>query len=115
MPRRRFPLTPLRELTALLCKPGRLIIVGSTLRKDRPRDLDIVLLVPDREFARRWLPARQWQREGESGDWSDDRWLWAADTLRLARVLARRLKRTMKRETPIGLDFKIVPASTLTA
>ena len=83
-------------------------IVGSTLIKS-PRDLDIVLVIPDSSFKRVFgLTAKQWSEEGDTGNWSNKRWYWAKESTRLGKLLERRIKKALFK---YPLDFKIIPKS----
>lgn len=88
-----------------LIAAGTVKLVGSTLTKRTPRDLDLVLVIPTRLFVRLFGSVKQWLDEGETGRWSAIRYRWSDRCVRISHALERRIGATKP------VDFKIVPAS----
>jgi len=84
---------------------GQLRVVGSVLHKRKPRDLDLVLVVPDEVFVEFFGWPDRWEEEGESGDWTAVRHRWSAACIRLSREMARRMR------TDLPVDLHVLPAS----
>jgi len=80
-------------------------LVGSILQKDNPRDVDILCVLPDKDFKKIFqLSAKRFIREGKTGKWSPERCVWAKRTVAICHLLANRLKGN-------NIDFKFVPQS----
>lgn len=78
------------------------IIVGSVLRKDNPRDIDILYVIPDKDFQKIFhLSAKRFIEEGKTGNWSFERQNWAKRTIVICHLLAKRLRN--------NIDFKFIP------
>lgn len=87
-----------------LLKKYPVVLIGSVLVKDNPRDIDIVCILPDKEFKLEFgLSAKQWRKEGKEGNWSNERWEWARKSIEGGKSLAKRLKG--------NIDFKFIPVS----
>jgi hypothetical protein len=77
-------------------------LVGSQITgSEDPRDIDIVCSIPDQEFELRYGSVQQWIQEGESGLWTDVRWIWSDDVV-------KKCLHGMK-ETKLQIDFKVQP------
>ncbi len=79
-------------------------LVGSQLTdKPNPRDVDVVCIIPDEQFALRFGDHKKWEEEGASGMWTDIRWKWSDECV-------KRFEEASK-ETELYVDFKIIPQS----
>jgi hypothetical protein len=77
---------------------------GSALYKENPRDWDLRMYVPDIMFEWEYcLTAQKFVTEGRSGQWSESRWRWANDCVRIARLLANISGK--------NVDFRLLPES----
>lgn len=77
-------------------------LVGSQLTdKENPRDVDIVLVLPNDEFTLRFGNVYEWIKEGVTGNWTSIRWSWSEECI-------KRWKEGCI-ETDLNLDFKIEP------
>lgn len=93
-----------------LLQRGRLQFVGSVYSKVNPRDLDIVLVIPDAMFKRCFgMSVLRFEAEGRTGRWSADRFRWGRVCLSLNRMLQRRLR------SDRPLDVTIIPSGSLYA
>jgi len=88
-----------------LLQLGRLQIVGSILKKDTPRDLDIVLFIPNKIFNKIYLNVEEWKNRLNSGDWNDGCYIWSNDSVRLTYLMEKRL------QSKLLMDCKIEPMS----
>lgn len=88
-----------------LLQAGDLKIVGSVLSKKHPRDIDVILVIPDDIFKSLFLPPQQWADEGRTGNWSDKRFFWSRRCVDLGKELSKRLGFFL------ALDFRILPKS----
>ncbi len=54
-------------------------LVGSALEDDNPepRDWDLRLWLMDIQFWDRFGASQKWMEEGETGDWTEVRWVWS--------------------------------------
>ena len=80
-------------------------LVGSALSKQKPRDLDLIMIIPDLLFEELFGPVAKWRDEGQSGEYTAVRTSWNERCIRLGRMLSRSL------QTALPVDFKILPAS----
>ncbi|WP_221039213.1 hypothetical protein [Gelria sp. Kuro-4] len=78
-------------------------LVGSALNTDTPRDVDILAIMPDDEFAKRYGSVKEWVQQGETGDWGEARWRWSRECTRQTKQLWR--------VTDMKIDFQIQPES----
>ena len=79
-------------------------LVGSQLTdKPNPRDVDIVCIIPDIEFEYRYGSVFDWIEEGDTGQWTDVRWIWSRDCVQRWREGCI--------YTKMNLDFKVLPRS----
>lgn len=79
-------------------------IVGSTLTKENPRDLDLVCIIPDYDFELRYdCKLREWINGFIMGSYSDEHWRWANECLKRS---INGMKWTRKLT-----DFKVYPKS----
>jgi predicted nucleotidyltransferase len=77
-------------------------LVGSVLKKDNPRDIDILCVIPDDDFEKIFnLKPNQWKEEGKTGNWSNERYRWGSKCIAIAGILAKRLNS--------NVDFKFIP------
>ncbi len=84
---------------------GDLYIVGSVRHKESPRDIDIILVLRNRDFRRYFgLTARRWCKEIQSGNWSAPLHYWSAICI----IVSRELEKRMGLDDHF-LDFKIYP------
>jgi len=75
------------------------------LKRNNPRDIDILCVIPNTDFKKIFgLSAEQWRLEGKTGEWGEDRYKWARETIKVGKILAHRL-------SSINVDFKFVPES----
>ena len=79
-------------------------LVGSTLTKEDPRDLDFVVLVPDRVFVEAFGDIDAWLREGRTGEWTEIRHSWSAACVSASYLLLARLGAAKM------VDLKFIPA-----
>lgn len=90
-------------------------LVGSQLYKDKPRDVDVICIIPDREFVLRYInqfevvghtdfeKCQQWQMRYKSGLYNESNWVWAKD------VLHKSLQGMYY--TSLQIDLKVYPQS----
>jgi hypothetical protein len=86
--------------------PCSVYLVGSAIANpDRtPRDWDVRLVLADSAFAQRYgLSPAAWKREGDTGDWSEARWSWAAECAGLALAASELMG--------VEVDFQVQPQS----
>jgi hypothetical protein len=80
-------------------------LVGSALSDSNPdpRDWDVRITLPDKEFAVRFGDPQAWVTEGATGIWTRVRWHWADECVKRAKSgwYACRL----------NIDFQIYPRS----
>lgn len=78
-------------------------LCGSALLENNPepRDWDIRLEMPDKDFALRFGDPKKWRDEGFTGEYTRIRWGWSDECV----------KRTKSawRETGLNIDFQIYP------
>jgi hypothetical protein len=80
------------------------IIVGSVLYKNNPRDIDIICVIPDSSFKKFFgIGANKWIKEGKTGAWSKERFRWSDISIKTSKTLSKRMKN--------NVDFKFVPKS----
>lgn len=81
-------------------------LCGSALRRDnlKPRDWDVRVCLTDKEFAVRYgISARQWSREGKSGQWTEGRHAWSDHCTEASRAISEL--------AGVTVDVQIYPAS----
>jgi endonuclease YncB( thermonuclease family) len=79
-------------------------LCGSALGKPDPRDYDLRVTLPDREFEERYGgTVGDWIEQGHTGAWQAVRWAWSADC-------TKRAKRG-RRLTGLNVDFQVYSAS----
>ena len=80
-------------------------LVGSALTgsKPNPRDWDIRISMPDADFKIRFGDPTQWEREGNTGQWTALRWKWSDECVKQTKDAWR--------YTGLNVDFQIYPAS----
>ena len=77
-------------------------LVGSVLNKNNPRDIDIICVIPNKNFEKIFkISPKKWRTEGLTGNWSKERWEWCRLTISTCKILARRLNS--------NVDFKFIP------
>lgn len=77
-------------------------LVGSQITgSEEPRDVDIIIAIPDDEFTIRFGDVNSWYQEGLTGEYTEIRWKWAAEC-------NKRWKEACL-ETELNIDFKIQP------
>lgn len=78
-------------------------LCGSALRDDNvdPRDWDVRLCLPDRDFTVRYGDVAAWVSQGQTGAWERPRWRWSEDCV----------KRTHEawQQTKLNVDFQVYP------
>lgn len=80
-------------------------LVGSQITaKEDPRDVDVICIIPDREFELRYGPVELWGQEGDTGLWAETRWKWSDDCV----------KKSLHgmEETKLCIDFKVLSDRT---
>lgn len=78
-------------------------LVGSALRKRKPRDVDVRLRLSDADFFKRYaITAEQWQEERATGLYSKEQWLYADDCVKRTRE--------GQGQTFLPIDFQVYPA-----
>lgn len=96
-----------RKMAISLLLKYPIILVGSSLVKDNPRDIDLVCILPDDKFKLIFkISPKQWHEEGKSGNWSNERYEWGQMCIFGCRILQRRISAIK------GVDFKFIPKST---
>lgn len=90
-------------------------LVGSQLTSETPRDIDLVVIIPDNEFVLRYINQRevightdlgkcqQWGYRFKSGLFDESNWQWAAD-------VSHKSLQSMKR-TSMNIDLKVYALS----
>ena len=78
-------------------------LVGSSLTNENPRDYDIRICLPDKDFMMRYScnDIEQFCLRLDSGLWDDSNWLWSDDRLKMT-------KRGWN-TTNLNIDFQIYP------
>jgi hypothetical protein len=78
-------------------------LVGSALSGSNPspRDWDLRLILPNEEFTRHFGDYEKWSHEGTSGLWTDIRWKWSDECVKLSKQGWR--------ECGLNIDFQIYP------
>lgn len=79
-------------------------LCGSALRDDNaePRDWDVRIRLPRKVFEAKFGgSADDWYDEGSTGIWSNVRWRWSAECVRMSRQASERTK--------LNIDFQIFP------
>jgi hypothetical protein len=68
-----------------------------------PRDVDVIVAIPDQEFNLRYGDTEKWKTEVASGMYSDIVWKWSDD----------RVKRSLAgmKNTGLNIDFRVQPQS----
>ena len=86
----------------MYCRFGHPVyLVGSALTEERPRDVDVRIILPDAEFEGRYGSIHQWFVEIWSHDWHDGLQLYAQDMAKLSRQIAERIK--------VNIDLQVWP------
>lgn len=88
-----------------LLKKHPLLVVGSVLSNDNPRDVDMVLVMTDCDFEKRFMSVEEWVEQGKSGKWFRPRYKWSRACIKLSRIIEKRMG------TRLGIDLKIIPKS----
>lgn len=80
-------------------------LCGSALLENNPepRDWDIRIEMPDKEFSTRFGDSKKWRDEGVSGEWTRVRWRWSDECV-------KQTKHGWK-WTSLNIDFQIYPKS----
>jgi hypothetical protein len=62
-------------------------LVGSALTKEDPRDYDLRVKIPNKEFEKRYFcdSAEQWMLRFQSGLYDESNWLWAKDNVKITK------------------------------
>ena len=88
-------------------------LVGSQLYKEDPRDVDIVIIIPNSEFVLRYInqfetightdeeKCEQWTLRYQSGLYNESNWVWAKD-------VSNKCLQAMK-NIQMNIDFKVYP------
>jgi hypothetical protein len=110
MKRLKLPLDPLNLVARWAnIMAGRyrhpVYLVGSQLHSEKPRDIDLVCVIPDEEFKARYGcdDVEKWVNDYKSGMYDDSIWDWCADVSNQA-LHGMRFCR-------MQIDFKVIPAS----
>ena len=91
---------------------GKLIMVGSIKTKAKPRDIDIVLVIPNSVFEKEYMPVSLFIEEGETGEWSLERFKWGEDSIELGDIISDRIYGEFSLGWVRGfIDLKIIPGS----
>ena len=77
-------------------------LVGSSLYEENPRDVDIVVEIPDKQFEHRYGSIVRWEALW-GGDWGEGKQKWAMDVAKLSSVATNYIKE--------NIDFKVYPIS----
>jgi hypothetical protein len=81
---------------------GPVYLVGSQITgSDKPRDVDVICVISDDDFAMRYGNVQQFIEEGENGLWTEVRWAWSDDCIKKWRHGVK--------ATGLNLDFKVQP------
>lgn len=83
------------------------VINGSVLTKSIPRDLDVLLVVPDEKFEHHYMPVSLWVEQGQTGLWDDNRFRWGSVCIKVGKILQSRIK------SKLPIDLKIIPQTQL--
>jgi hypothetical protein len=85
---------------------GKIVIVGSTLTKKLPRDLDVVHFISLPEFEETFGNFAEFLKEGKTGNWTKLRLGWSDLCIEQGRELERRINEGLRKHP---IDYKIFP------
>lgn len=80
---------------------GELYLCGSALYSDKPRDIDLRLILSKKNFDNFFLNSENWVKQGQSGEWKMERYIWARICVLITSMLSRDLG--------LNIDFQIYP------
>lgn len=84
---------------------GDVILCGSALALDTPRDIDLRLVLSEKDFITFFGSADKWTKQGQTEDWQIERWAWARICALLSYLLSS--------ELDLNIDFQIIPYSVV--
>jgi len=80
---------------------GELYLCGSALHFDKPRDIDLRLIISKENFDNFFLNSENWVKQGQSGEWKVERYIWARICVLITSILSWDLG--------LNIDFEIYP------
>jgi hypothetical protein len=88
---------------------GRVELVGSIKNKESPRDIDMVLIIPDHIFVDRYGSIKDFLKDKFTGNYSNNTLKWNSDVIEVGNIINKRLSVVYGDKGKSIIDLKILP------